>query len=55
MHVLNTDNPTFKIAQIFIFGTILAEFARRWSLESAIAAHLSLNVTALVLGYAKII
>ena len=50
MHVLNTDNPTFKLAQVFILGVVFAEFARRWSLESAMAAHISLNVTALLLG-----
>ncbi len=54
MHVLNTDNPAFKLAQVFILGTVFAEFARRWSLESAMAAHISLNVTAVMLGYISI-
>jgi membrane protease YdiL (CAAX protease family) len=54
MHVLNTDNPVFKLAQVFILGVVLAEVARRWSLEAAIATHVSLNVTAVVLGYLNI-
>ncbi len=50
LHVFNTDNPAFKMAQIFLFGCLLSELTRRWSLESAIAAHVSLNVTVVFLA-----
>jgi membrane protease YdiL (CAAX protease family) len=54
MHLLNTNTPTFKVAQVFVLGVILAELARRWSLEAAIACHLSLNVVSLALEYVHI-
>jgi membrane protease YdiL (CAAX protease family) len=47
LHLSITDMPGIKLLQIFFFGLILAELARRWSLESAIAAHLGLNLTGL--------
>jgi membrane protease YdiL (CAAX protease family) len=51
LHIFNTTSPAFKISQIFILGTIFAEMTRRWSLETAIAAHLSLNVTAVIMQF----
>jgi membrane protease YdiL (CAAX protease family) len=51
MHFPNTDSPSFKIAQVFVLGVILAEVARRWSLESAVVLHVSFNAAALVIAY----
>ncbi len=48
LHLLNTDAPTIKFAQIFVFGLILGEIVRRSSLEAAIACHLGLNITATI-------
>ncbi len=47
LHLSITDMPGIKLLQIFFFGLILAELTRRWSLESAIAAHLGLNLAGL--------
>jgi len=44
-HLLNTDAPLLKFGQIFVFGLLLAWLAHRFSLSSAIAAHLGLNLT----------
>jgi membrane protease YdiL (CAAX protease family) len=48
MHVLNTDAPLIKGAQVFAIGVCLCELARRRSLDAAIAAHAALNVTAVL-------
>jgi membrane protease YdiL (CAAX protease family) len=49
MHLLNTDAPLIKMTQIFIMGLILAWLTWWSGLSSAIAAHVALNITA-VLG-----
>ena len=51
LHFPNTDSPTFKIAQVFVLGVILAEVTRRWSLESSVVLHASFNVASLVIAY----
>lgn len=52
MHALNTDAPLIKCSQIFVVGVLLCEIARRSCLEAAMAAHISLNVAAVLLGFA---
>ena len=52
LHVQNTDSPFIKCVQIFILGLVFFEFAKRWCIEAAIAAHVGLNVAAIVLGFA---
>lgn len=44
-HLINTDAPTLKFTQIFLFGLLLAWLAHRFGLTSAVAAHLGLNLT----------
>ncbi len=51
MHVQNTDQPFVKIGQIFVVGVVLGEMARRWGLETAVAGHVGLNVTAGTLAF----
>jgi hypothetical protein len=41
-----------KLAQIFLLGLVFGWLARRYSVEAAILAHVGLNVTALIGGYA---
>ena len=52
LHVQNTDSPLIKCVQIFILGLVFFEFAKRWCIEAAIAAHVGLNVAAVVLAFA---
>jgi membrane protease YdiL (CAAX protease family) len=47
LHLQNTDWPVLKCAQIFLIGLVLGELARRRGVESAIAGHLALNLTAI--------
>jgi membrane protease YdiL (CAAX protease family) len=54
LHYPNTDSPTFKIAQVFVLGVILAEVTRRWSLESSVVLHVSFNVASLAIAYLPI-
>ncbi len=53
LHIPNTDMPIVKVLQIFLIGLVLCELARRFSLESAIAGHILLNLSAVVcsIGY----
>jgi len=46
IHLMNTDAPLVKLSQIFVVGVVLCEFARRVSVEAAIAGHLGLNLAA---------
>ncbi len=48
LHLSVTDAPSLKLLQIGLLGLVLAEIARRWNLESAILAHLGLNLAGLV-------
>jgi len=41
-----------KLSQIFVVGVVLCEFARRVSVEAAIAGHLGLNLTSVLLAFA---
>jgi len=50
LHIPNTNAPLLKCAQVFLIGLCLCEFARRWSVEAAIAGHVALNVSAVLLG-----
>jgi len=52
VHLPNTDAPWIKCGQIFLISMVLCEFARRWCLEAAIAAHVGLNVAALLISAA---
>jgi membrane protease YdiL (CAAX protease family) len=51
-HAPNTDLPLVKCAQIFVLGLFFCEFARRWCLEAAMAAHVGVNLAALLVGAA---
>lgn len=51
-HAPNTDSPLIKCAQVFVLGLFFCEFARRWCLEAAMAAHVGLNLAALLVGAA---
>ena len=51
-HLANTDSPALKVAQVFIIGLVLGEFARRRGLKAAIAGHVSLNIVAATLEMA---
>ncbi|MBN1524762.1 MAG: CPBP family intramembrane metalloprotease [Spirochaetales bacterium] len=48
-HFYNTNAPLIKLGQVFLIGLLLSEAARRWSLESAIAFHVSLNISSVIL------
>ena len=50
LHLFNTDAPLVKFGQMVVFGVMVAEMARRWSLESAIACHLALNTVAILMA-----
>jgi len=50
-HFPNTDAPLVKVTQVFLFGLILAEIARRDSVRSAIAAHVGLNLTSVIAAH----
>jgi membrane protease YdiL (CAAX protease family) len=50
-HLSNTNAPLIKCIQIFIIGIVFCEFARRISIESAIASHIALNVTIVILAF----
>ncbi|MFO7958182.1 MAG: CPBP family intramembrane glutamic endopeptidase [Candidatus Brocadiia bacterium] len=50
LHIPNTNAPLLKCGQIFLIGLCLCEFARRWSVEAAIAGHVALNAAAVILG-----
>jgi membrane protease YdiL (CAAX protease family) len=50
-HIPNTNAPLLKITQIFIIGLFLGEFARRSCIETAIAAHIGLNVSAVTIEF----
>ena len=50
LHLNITDAPAVKFIQIFALGLVFAWFARRFCIGAAIAAHLGLNVTAVVVG-----
>ncbi len=50
LHIPNTNAPLLKCGQIFVIGLFLGEFARRWSVEAAMAGHLALNATVVALA-----
>ncbi|MBN3039535.1 MAG: CPBP family intramembrane metalloprotease [Candidatus Omnitrophica bacterium] len=50
LHMLNTDAPLIKITQVFLLGFFFAEFTRRGSIESSIAAHIGLNLSCVVIA-----
>jgi membrane protease YdiL (CAAX protease family) len=50
LHIPNTNAPVLKCGQIFVIGLFLGEFARRWSVEAAMAGHLALNATVVALA-----
>ena len=52
LHLQNTDSPFLKCVQIFVLGLVFFELAKRWCIEAAIAAHVGLNVAAVVVGLA---
>jgi membrane protease YdiL (CAAX protease family) len=45
-HASNTDAIGLKLTQIFLLGLVFGWLARRYSVEAAIVAHVSLNVVA---------
>jgi len=51
LHWQNTDAPLFKVGQIFVIGLILAQLIRKTCLEATIAAHASLNFSAVMAAY----
>lgn len=52
VHIGNTNRIEIKLAQIFLFGLVLAWLARRHSMAAAIAAHVGLNVGAVLFAFA---
>ncbi|MHC4654525.1 MAG: CPBP family glutamic-type intramembrane protease [Planctomycetota bacterium] len=50
-HIPNTDAPLLKITQVFIIGLFLGEFARRSCIETAMAAHIGLNISAVTIEF----
>ncbi len=42
-HAANTDAVVFKLSQIFVFDLLFGWMTRRYSVETSIVAHLSLN------------
>jgi CAAX prenyl protease-like protein len=50
LHLLNTNTPAVKLAQIGLIGIVLGEMARRWGLNSSIAGHLGLNIASVLAG-----
>ncbi|MHC4249853.1 MAG: lysostaphin resistance A-like protein [Planctomycetota bacterium] len=50
-HLNITNAPMVKFAQILLLGFAFAWFARRYRIEAAIAAHLGLNVAAVLVGF----
>ncbi|UCD29426.1 MAG: CPBP family intramembrane metalloprotease [Planctomycetota bacterium] len=53
-HIPNTSVPEVKVVQVFIIGLILAEIARRSCIQSAIAAHIGLNLGSVGLTFVLI-
>lgn len=51
LHLANASMPLIKCLQIFVISIGLCEFARRSCLESAIAGHIALNLSALALSF----
>ncbi|MCM8819223.1 MAG: CPBP family glutamic-type intramembrane protease [Candidatus Omnitrophica bacterium] len=51
LHFSNTNAPTIKITQVFILGIFFAGFAERICFESAIATHIGLNISGILLYY----
>lgn len=49
-HIGSTDNNLLKVIQIFVLGLAFGWLSRRHSLESSIAAHLSMNLFSVVVG-----
>jgi membrane protease YdiL (CAAX protease family) len=47
-HVLNTDSVEVKLIQIFISGLAFGWLSRRYSVETSIVAHATLNLSAIV-------
>jgi membrane protease YdiL (CAAX protease family) len=52
LHLLNTNAPAVKFSQIAFLGLVFGELARRWGLNSAIAAHLGLNLASILAALA---
>jgi membrane protease YdiL (CAAX protease family) len=50
-HASNTDAIGIKLTQIFLLGLAFGWLARRYSVEAAIIAHLSLNAAVIVAAY----
>lgn len=50
-HIPNTNTPLIKITQVFIIGLFLGEFARRSCIESAMAAHIGINISGVTLEF----
>jgi membrane protease YdiL (CAAX protease family) len=48
-HAANTTPLVPKLVQVFLLGCLFGWLARRYSIEASIAAHVTLNVTALAL------
>ena len=49
IHWPNTNMPVVKVVQIFLIGLVFCVFARKWGMESAIAGHVGLNWSAVLL------
>ena len=47
LHLSNSDHPLLKFMQIFLLGLIFGYMALRWGILSPIAAHLTLNLSAI--------
>ncbi|MEK7449709.1 MAG: CPBP family glutamic-type intramembrane protease [Planctomycetota bacterium] len=54
LHIFNTDMPAIKSLQIFIIGIVFSEFTRRSCVESAMAGHIALNFTAVIMYFIMI-
>lgn len=52
LHMQNTDAPLVKCTQVFIIGLVLCWLARKGNIESAMAAHVGLNLAAAVAALA---
>ena len=47
-HIANSDQVGVKLAQIFVVGLVFGWLARRFSVEASIAAHMGINLVAVV-------